>query len=183
MLFRSQAFWRDRDRYVESYWSSVPNVWIHGDLAIRNEGDLFFLRGRSDDTLKIAGKRLGSAEVEELLLTLPDVAEAAAIGVEDARKGQRLVLFLVPKPDAPGDLEARAAQAIEVGLSRAFRPSAVHLLKELPKTRSQKVMRRVIRNVYAGQVPGDLTSLDNPSAIEALRELYLMLRVRPPSAR
>jgi len=176
----TQAFWRDRDRYLETYWSSFPNIWIHGDLAIRNEGDLFFLRGRSDDTLKIAGKRLGSAEVEELLLTLPGVAEAAAIGVEDARKGQSLVVFLVPKPDAPGDLEARAARAIEGGLSRAFRPSAVHLLKELPKTRSQKVMRRVIRNVFTGQAPGDLTSLDNPSATEALRELHIILKGRPP---
>jgi acetyl-CoA synthetase len=90
-------------------------------------------------------------------------------------------VFLVPKPDAPGDLEARAARAIEAGLSRAFRPSAVHLLKELPKTRSQKVMRRVIRNVYAGQAPGDLTSLDNPSATEALRELHIILKGRPPA--
>lgn len=178
-LGMTQAFWRDRDRYLETYWSSVPNVWIHGDLAMRGEGDPFFLRGRSDDTLKIAGKRLGSAEVEEVLLTLPGVAEAAAIGVEDARKGQSLVVFLVPKPDAPGDLEARAAQAIEAGLSRAFRPSAVHLVQELPKTRSQKVMRRVIRNIYAGLAPGDLTSLDNPSAIAALRELRASIATNP----
>ena len=167
----TQAFWRDRERYLETYWSQFPDTWVHGDLAIRTQEDVFFLRGRSDDTLKIAGKRLGSAEVEEVLLGIAGVAEAAAIGVEDAAKGQVLVVFLVPKPDAPEALPEIAARAIEKRLSRAFRPAAIHLLNELPKTRSQKVMRRVIRNIYTGRTPGDLTALDNPTAIEALQRL------------
>jgi acetyl-CoA synthetase len=167
----TQAFWRDRDRYLETYWSQFPDTWVHGDLAIRTKDDLFFLRGRSDDTLKIAGKRLGSAEVEEVLLGVAGVAEAAAIGVEDAAKGHALVVFLVPKPDAPKELPELAARAIEARLSRAFRPGAVHLLNELPKTRSQKLMRRVIRNIYTGKPPGDLTPLDNPTAIESLERL------------
>ena len=167
----TQAFWRDRERYRETYWSQFPDTWVHGDLAVRTQKDVFFLRGRSDDTLKIAGKRLGSAEVEEVLLGLAGVAEAAAIGVEDSAKGQALVVFLVPKPDAPKGLPELAARAIEVRLSRAFRPAAVHLLNELPKTRSQKVMRRVIRNIYTGRSPGDLTALDNPTSIETLELL------------
>ncbi len=167
----TQAFWQDRDRYLDTYWSSIPGVWIHGDLALRRQDDVFFLRGRSDDTLKIAGKRLGSAEVEEIVLELQGVAEAAAVGVDDAQKGQKLVVFIVPKPNAPADLPQQASRAVEQKLSRAFRPAAVHLVKELPKTRSLKVMRRVIRNVYAGAPPGDLTALDNPSALEALRAL------------
>jgi acetyl-CoA synthetase len=170
-LGMTQAFWRDRERYLETYWSQFLDTWVHGDLAIRTKNDVFFLRGRSDDTLKIAGKRLGSAEVEEVLLGVAGVAEAAAIGVEDAVKGQALVVFLVPKHDAPKDLPELAARAIEARLSRAFRPAAVHLLNELPKTRSQKVMRRVIRNIYTGRPPGDLTALDNRASIETLERL------------
>jgi acetyl-CoA synthetase len=168
----TRAFWRDRERYLETYWSRFPGVWVHGDLALRRASDgVFFLRGRSDDTLKIAGKRLGSAEVEEVLLELAGVAEAAAIGVEDPAKGQKLVVFLVPGPDAPPDLEASVVPHVERRLGRAFRPAAVHLVRELPKTRSQKIMRRVIRNLYTGQGPGDLTALDNPSALPPLKAL------------
>lgn len=144
---------------------------MHGDLALRRGDGVFFLRGRSDDTLKIAGKRLGSAEVEEVLLELPGVAEAAAIGVDDPVKGQKLVVFLVPDPDAPHDLEAVAPPHVEQRLGRAFRPAAVHIVKELPKTRSLKIMRRVIRNLYTGRAPGDLTALDNPSALPPLKAL------------
>ncbi|TCZ51439.1 AMP-binding protein [Roseicella aquatilis] len=167
----TRAFWQDRERYLETYWSRFPGIWVHGDLALRRDDGVFFLRGRSDDTLKIAGKRLGSAEVEEVLLELPGVAEAAAIGVEDPAKGQKLVVFLVPAPDAPPDLEAAVVPHVERRLSRAFRPTAVHLVKELPKTRSQKIMRRVIRSLYTGQAPGDLTALDNPSALPPLSAL------------
>ncbi len=164
----TRAFWQDRERYLETYWSRFPGVWVHGDLAIRDADGVFFLRGRSDDTLKVAGKRLGSAEVEEVVLSLHGVAEAAAIGVEDAVKGQKLVVFIVPKPDAPDGLPQAATREVEKHLGKAFRPGAVHLVRELPKTRSQKIMRRVIRNLYTGQAPGDLTSLDNPSALDAV---------------
>jgi acetyl-CoA synthetase len=167
----TRAFWQDRARYLETYWSRYPGVWVHGDLALRRSDGVFFLRGRSDDTLKIAGKRLGSAEVEEVLLELPGVAEAASIGVEDAMKGQKLVVFLVLNGDAPPDLATAAVARVEQRLGRAFRPAAVHLVAELPKTRSQKIMRRVIRNLYTGQPPGDLSSLDNPAALEPLKAL------------
>ena len=167
----TRAFWQDRARYLETYWSRFPGIWVHGDLALRRSDGVFFLRGRSDDTLKIAGKRLGSAEVEEVLLELRGVAEAAAIGVEDAAKGQKLVVFLVPAQDAPADLAAAVVPHVERRLGRAFRPAAVHLVAELPKTRSQKIMRRVIRNLYTGQAAGDLSALDNPSALPPLKAL------------
>jgi acetyl-CoA synthetase len=164
----TRAFWHDRERYLDTYWSRFAGIWVHGDLTLRGVDGVFFLRGRSDDTLKVAGKRLGSAEVEEVVLALPGVAEAAAIGVDDPLKGQRLVIFLVPRADAPPGLEAAATGAVETQLGRAFRPGAVHVVAELPKTRSQKIMRRVIRNLYAGQPPGDLTALDNPAALGAV---------------
>ncbi|WP_218127465.1 AMP-binding protein [Belnapia rosea] len=167
----TQSFWRDRERYLETYWAQVPGIWMHGDLAMRTSDDMVFLLGRSDDTLKVAGKRLGPAEVEDVLLELPEVSEAAAIGVEDAAKGQKLVVFIVPAPGQPSGpaLAARAAAAVESRLGRPFRPARVHIVGDLPKTRSQKVMRRVIRRVYAGENPGDLGSLDNPPAIERIR--------------
>jgi len=168
----TRSFWNDRERYLETYWRAIPGLWVHGDLALRREDGNFFMLGRSDDTLKVAGKRLGPAEVEEVVLELPQVAEAAAIGVSDSDKGQRLVVFLVLAPNADPDLvdvALQVTQHIDKRLGRPFRPSAVHCVAQLPKTRSSKIMRRVIRSVYCDQPPGDISSLDNPSALDEIR--------------
>ncbi|MFT3721075.1 AMP-binding protein [Pseudorhodoferax sp.] len=167
----TQSFWHDDERYLETYWQTIPGLWVHGDLALRTPEGNFFMMGRSDDTLKVAGKRLGPAEVEEVVLELPGVAEAAAIGVDDADKGQKLVVFVIARPDAP---PADALQAAVIGhvdkrLGRPFRPGKVHVVSQLPKTRSSKIMRRVIRSVYCGRPPGDLSSLDNPAALDEVR--------------
>lgn len=170
----TQAFWNDRERYLDSYWRQTPGVWTHGDLAIRTVSGVLFLLGRSDDTLKVAGKRLGPAEVEDVVLELPDVSEVAAIGVEDAVKGQRLVVFIVPRAGVQASaaaLQATVIAAVGERLGKPFQPSQVHLVAQLPRTRSMKVMRRVIRRVYSNQDPGDLTSLENPSAIGPIRDL------------
>jgi acetyl-CoA synthetase len=166
----TQSFWQDDARYLETYWGAVPGKWIHGDLALRTSRGDFFMRGRSDDTLKIAGKRLGPAEVEEILLELPGVSEAAAIGVDDAAKGQSLVVFVIPSAAGrtQDDLPSLVARQVEIRVGKPFRPSRVHVVDQLPKTRSSKVMRRVIRSVYCGLPAGDLSSLDNPSAIAAI---------------
>ena len=170
----TQSFWHDDQRYLDTYWRSVPGVWVHGDLALRTrEGDYFIL-GRSDDTIKLAGKRVGPAEIEEVVLELPEVAEAAAIGVDDATKGQKLVVFLVRAPSAGADraqLAAAVQSHVDQRLGRPFRPSLVHEVTQLPKTRSSKIMRRVIRSVYCGLPAGDLSALDNPAALDELRAL------------
>jgi acetyl-CoA synthetase len=127
------------------------------------------MMGRSDDTLKVAGKRLGPAEVEEVVLELNDVAEAAAIGVDDADKGQKLVVFVVAKPGVTADLPAVVIGHVDKRLGKPFRPGQVHVVGQLPKTRSSKIMRRVIRSVYCGLPPGDLSSLDNPGALDEVR--------------
>jgi acetyl-CoA synthetase len=168
----TQSFWKDDARYLETYWRTIPGLWVHGDLALRHEDGNFFMMGRSDDTLKIAGKRLGPAEVEEVVLELPEVAEAAAIGVDDRDKGQKLVVFVVGAPDGGRDAKQVAQQVtqhVDKRLGRPFRPSAVHLVAQLPKTRSSKIMRRVIRSVYCSLPPGDLSSLDNPAALDEIR--------------
>jgi acetyl-CoA synthetase len=168
----TQPFWQDDARYLETYWRTIPGLWVHGDLALRRDDGNFFMMGRSDDTLKVAGKRQGPAEVEEVVLEVPGVAEAAAIGVDDKDKGQKLVVFVVPAPGTqqePGALAQAVTKHVDQRLGRPFRPSAVHLVAQLPKRRSSKIMRRVIRSVYCSLPPGDLSSLDNPGALDAIR--------------
>ncbi|MBB5406382.1 acetyl-CoA synthetase [Paraburkholderia sp. HC6.4b] len=168
----TQSFWQDNERYLDSYWRTIPGIWVHGDLAMHREDGHWFMLGRSDDTIKLAGKRVGPAEIEEVLLELPEIAEAAAIGVDDAVKGQKLVVFVIQTAGSHVSqvaLEQSLAKHVDGRLGRPFRPSAVHVVAQLPKTRSSKIMRRVIRSVYAGQPPGDLSSLDNPGALDDIR--------------
>jgi acetyl-CoA synthetase len=169
----TKALWNDHDRYLETYWNRLPEVWVHGDLAVhRSDDGSFFLMGRSDDTRKIAGKRVGSAEIEEVLLGLSVVGEAAAIGVKDPVKGEKLIVFVVASRGDVGDhttLPEEVSRVIERRLGKPFRPARVHVVAELPKTPSGKVMRRVIRNVYCGEQPGDLSALDNPEATDGIR--------------
>ena len=166
----TQGFWRDRDRYLGTYWSRWPDVWVHGDWAEIDADGLWYVRGRSDDTIKVAGKRLGPAEVESALVAHRAVAEAAAIGVPDPVKGEALVVFVVLKPGFTDSPELRSALTKRVAedLGKALAPHAVEIVSELPKTRNAKVLRRVIRSVYLGTERGDLSSLDNQSAIDAI---------------
>ena len=177
----TQSFWNDRERYLESYWRKTPGVWTHGDLALRTSGDVLFLLGRSDDTLKVAGKRVGPAEIEDVLIEMPEIAEAAAIGVEDPIKGQKLIVFVVPSgaaqmPDA--ELAAAVTATIARRLGKPFQPSRVHVVTQLPRTRSSKVMRRVIRRLYTDLDPGDLSSLEDPAAVDIIREAARNAAVR-----
>lgn len=172
----TQSFWEDDQRYLETYWRAIPGIWVHGDLAMRSPDGSFYVMGRSDDIIKLAGKRVGPAEIEEVILELTEVAEAAAIGVEDAAKGQKLVVFLVRTSqgtDGADDdgLAQRVRSHVDERLGRPFRPSTVHVVSQLPKTRSSKIMRRVIRSVYCGLPAGDLSALDNPASLDELRSL------------
>jgi acetyl-CoA synthetase len=173
----TRGFWRDRDRYLDTYWSRWPDVWVHGDWVEVDADGLWYVRGRSDDTIKVAGKRLGPAEVESALVAHPAVAEAAAIGVPDPLKGEALVVFVVLKPGVTDTLELRAALAHRVAedLGKALAPHAVEIVSELPKTRNAKVLRRVVRSVYLGTDPGDLSALENQGAIDAIE------RIRTPA--
>jgi len=167
----TKAFWNDRERYIDTYWRQQPGIWTHGDLALRTDGDVLFLLGRSDDTLKVAGKRVGPAEIEDVVLEIPGVREAAAIGIEDPVKGQKLVVFVTPRDGADHKaLERSIVETVALRLGKPFQPGRVHVVADLPRTKSLKVMRRVLRRTYAGQDPGDLTSLENPAAIDLVRD-------------
>lgn len=175
----TRGFWKDPQRYLESYWSRWPNVWVHGDFAAIDSDGLWYILGRSDDTLKIAGKRLGPAEVESVLVRHPEVVESAAIGVPDEIKGMALVVFCVLKP-APGSADemnrrrdrvrAELRQSIIHEMGKPLAPKAILFVSDLPKTRNAKVMRRMIRAAHLGLEPGDTSSLVNPEAVEEIRK-------------
>jgi acetyl-CoA synthetase len=167
----TRGFWNDDERYMQTYWSRFPNVWVHGDWAAIDEDGLWYILGRSDDTIKIAGKRLGPAEVESVLVEDPAVLEAAAVGVPDEMKGQALVCFCVLRPGHTPNAEitSRLTGLVIDRLGKPLKPKAIEFVRDLPKTRNAKVMRRVIRAAYLGDSPGDLSSLENPQAVEEIR--------------
>ena len=166
----TRGFWGARDRYVETYWSRFPGIWVHGDWAYVADDDLWYVLGRSDDTIKIAGKRLGPAEVESVLVANPAVAESAAIGVPDEVKGESLVCFVVLRGGQQGsdELAERLKDEVAAALGKPLRPKAVNFVSDLPRTRNAKIIRRLVRSVYLGHAPGDLSSLENPAALEAI---------------
>jgi acetyl-CoA synthetase len=162
----TRGVWRDPERYLETYWRRFPGVWTHGDWASVDEDGYWFLHGRSDDTLNIAGKRIGPAELESAAIGSGVVAEAAAVGIPHEVKGETAWIFCVAKPGA--ELVA-AAVADELG--KAFKPERIVWVSALPKTRSAKIVRRAVRAKAIGEDPGDLSSLENPESLEEIESL------------
>lgn len=181
----TRGFLNDPDRYLESYWHRFPGTWVHGDFAVVDKDGCWFILGRSDDTIKVAGKRLGPAEVEAIVNAHEGVVESAAVGVPHPVKGQEVGLFVVPGdhfqwPDAAADsldatdyveaLRAELNTAVIAELGKPLKPAFVRFTRALPKTRNAKVMRRLIQAVYEGKALGDTSSLEHPSTLDAIRE-------------
>jgi acetyl-CoA synthetase len=166
----TRGIWGDPERYLETYWRRFPDVWTHGDWASVDADGYWFLHGRSDDTLNIAGKRIGPAEVESAAVNHPAVTEAAAIGVPHEVKGEVVWLFCVLRPDGSEDPEG-VARAVTDELGKAFKPERVLFVPALPKTRSAKIVRRAVRARALGQDPGDLSTLENPESLEAIADV------------
>jgi acetyl-CoA synthetase len=166
----TRGLWKDPQRYLQTYWSRWENVWVHGDWASVDEDGFWYLHGRSDDTIKIAGKRLGPAEIESILVGHPAVAEAAAIGVPHELKGEVIWCYAVVKPGyEPSEaLRGELRERVREALGRSFVPEAIKFVRELPKTRNAKILRRAIRAVAVGQEPGDLSNVENPQALEEI---------------
>jgi acetyl-CoA synthetase len=167
----TRGFWRDRERYLETYWGRFPGLWVHGDFATIDQDGLWYIQGRSDDTIKVGGKRLGPAEVEALINDHAAVAESVAIGVPHDVKGQEVVVFCVLREpeNASDELREELMGRVTGALGKAFRPRDLRFTSALPKTRNAKVMSRVVRAAYLGEDPGDVTSLEDPQTIEAIR--------------
>ena len=166
----TRGIWGDDERYLDTYWRRFPGVWTHGDWASVDSDGYWYLHGRSDDTLNIAGKRIGPAELESAAVQHPGVAEAAAIGVPHELKGEAAWIFCVLKPDAEADdaLARDVGDAVVAELGKAFRPERVVFVAALPKTRSAKIVRRAVRARVLGRDPGDLSSLENPESLEEI---------------
>ncbi|RZL81048.1 MAG: acyl-CoA synthetase [Rhodococcus sp. (in: high G+C Gram-positive bacteria)] len=160
----THAFWNDRDRYLETYWKRFDDVWVHGDLASVDDNGAWRIHGRSDDTIKLAGRRVGPAEIEAALLRDPRIAEVAVIGVPDELRGQRAVGFVVLRNNEiadPDDLQSTALS----NAGKSFAPT-VRVVATLPKTKNGKIMRRAIRARYLGDPVGDMSSLDPATPLE-----------------
>lgn len=170
----TNGFWNDQTRYLESYWSRFDQVWVHGDWAFQNADNHWFLFGRSDDVIKIAGKRVGPTEIEAAAGQHPAVVQAAAVGVPHPVKGEEVVLFVIAHPSfTPSEQLAEAVkEEVTRTLGKSLKPSHVYFVKDLPRTRNGKVMRRVIRTVYQGQQTGDLSALENPDVIGMIQNLH-----------
>jgi propionyl-CoA synthetase len=175
-----QTVWRDDERYVSTYWKTVPGKTVYStfDWGIRDEDGYFYILGRTDDVINVAGHRLGTREIEESISSHPGIAEVAVVGVADALKGQVAMAFAVPRdPSAIADmagrmkLEGEVMKVVDEQLGAVARPSRVHFVNLLPKTRSGKLLRRAIQAVAEGREAGDLTTIEDPSALEQIRDL------------
>ncbi len=166
----TKGFLNDPDRYLDTYFSKWPNVWNHGDWAYIDEDGFWFLRGRADDTIKVAGRRTGPAEIEAALIEHPAVSEAAAIGVPHEVKGEEVLCFVVLKPGFEPSEELRRSlkdQVVTI-MGKTLTPRDVRFVKMLPKTRSAKIVRGVIKKKFLGEPVGDLSSVENPDAVEEI---------------
>lgn len=163
----TRGIWGDPARYLETYWSRFPGVWVHGDWASVDADGYWYLHGRSDDTLNVAGKRIGPAELESAALNCPAVAEAAAIGIPHEVKGEAVWMFCTLKPGATAT-SGEVSDAVTAELGKAFRPERVLFVSALPKTRSAKIVRRAVRARALGTDPGDLSTLENPESLDEI---------------
>ena len=169
----TRGFWNERQRYLNTYWSRFPGTWVHGDWASIDEDGFWYLHGRSDDTLNIAGKRVGPAEVESAAVAVAEVVMAAAIGIPDEMKGEAIALYVVP--DDPSTDHAvlieKVAASVTDTLGKSFAPKYIRVAGDLPRTRSAKIMRRVIRALALGEDLGDMSSLENPASLDTIDPL------------
>jgi acetyl-CoA synthetase len=166
----TKSLWKADARYIDNYWSTLPGIWVHGDFAMQGTDGLYYILGRSDDTIKISGKRTGPAELEGLLVATGKVAEAAVFGVPHAVKGSAIVCacVLMPGVAEPGIAEELSGALVK-GMGASYRPERIVFVDDLPRTRNLKIMRRVLRAVFEDKDPGDLSSLANPETVDALR--------------
>ncbi len=175
-----QTIWRNDERFVETYWKTIPGRLLYNtfDWGIRDADGYWFILGRTDDVINVAGHRLGTREIEESISSHAGVAEVAVVGVADALKGQVAMAFVIARDavalaDMPSRLrlEGEIMKTVDSQLGSVARPARVHFVAMLPKTRSGKLLRRALQAICEGRDPGDLTTIEDPAALQQIREL------------
>ena len=167
----TKSLWNDDKRYIDNYWSVIKNFWVHGDLASRDEDGHWFLHGRSDDTIKVSGKRIGPSELESAIIKTGKIKEVAAVGIPDEKKGSRIILSVVPLNAKDPDMKEEYLNNLIIkDLGKSFKPDKIIFVKDLPKTRNMKIMRRVIKSCLVNQDPGDISTLLNPESVEEIKQ-------------
>jgi acetyl-CoA synthetase len=165
------GFWSDPERYKATYWERFPGMWMHGDWAEIDSDGFWYIRGRSDDTMNIAGKRIGPSEIESAVVGEGSAREAAAIAIPHPVKGSAVAVFAVLRPGVTNGDETISAirNEVSVRLGKSFRPEVIVCVDALPRTRNAKIIRRVIRAAWLGENAGDVSALENPEAVDAIR--------------
>ena len=166
----TKSLWNDDKRYINNYWKVIKDLWVHGDLASKDKDGHWFLHGRSDDTIKVSGKRIGPAELEGVLVKTGKVKEVAAIGLADEKLGNKIILTIVLMPNEKKDKDYYQ-DLITRDLGKSFKPHNIIFVQDLPKTRNQKIMRRVIKSCLENKSLGDISMLLNPSSVKELKKL------------
>ncbi len=167
----TQSLWKNDERYIDAYWSTLPDIWVHGDWVTKDDDGNWYILGRSDDTIKVSGKRTGPSEIENILMETGLIVESAVIGLPDEVKGSTIACVCVPKPGIAEDSELtqKLSAAIVDGMGKSYRPKKILYVSDLPRTRTMKIMRRVVKAVLSGSDAGDLSSLVNPEAVDELK--------------
>ncbi|WP_139487963.1 AMP-binding protein [Brevibacillus dissolubilis] len=168
---QTRGFWKNRQRYLDTYFTLNEHMWWQGDMVMVDEDGYWFHLGRADDVIKVSGRRTGPGEIEDVVAQHPAVLESAVIGVPHPIKGEEIIVFAVPLPGTtatPEELQTDVQKHITAMLGKPYEPGEVHLVKDLPKTRTQKIMRRLIKQKFLGEALGDMSSLMNPDALNLL---------------
>ena len=166
----TKSLWEDDKRYLENYWKVIENFWVHGDLASKDKDGHWYLHGRSDDTIKVSGKRIGPSEIESVIIKSGKAKEVAAVGIPDENKGSKIILLIVPLESEKNLKESDFINLIIKDLGKSFKPDRIIFVKDLPKTRNLKIMRRVIKSCLINEDPGDISTLLNPESVEEIKE-------------
>ena len=164
----TKSLWNDDDRYIKNYWSIIKDFWVHGDLASKDKDGHWFLHGRSDDTIKVSGKRIGPSELESVIVKSGKAKEVAAVGIPDENKGSKIILSIVLLENSE-EKESYFENLVINDLGKSFKPDKIIFVKDLPKTRNMKIMRRVIKSCLAKEDPGDISTLLNPESVEEIK--------------
>jgi len=161
----------DDDRYIKTYWSRFENMWFHGDYVFADEDNLWYMQGRSDDVINVSGHRMSTAEIEHAVISHDKISDAASISIPDELTGEAIVVFFVSNDDNCVGLESEIMEHISKKIGKIAKPKQIFQLSDLPKTRTGKIMRRLLKSKLMGTELGDLSSLENPDVLDEINKL------------